>query len=514
MIRYWLTLLCYFLGVDLLGLQSDQQQDLHEFNKLFSAKIENLKLPARDISRPLLHNLVSGKLQYRVSCLGGCQSTRDQDSVFHELDLSIEGHGTLEHALEAYLTPERLDGENQYDCRSCGGRRDAERSTVLVSLPSVLCIHLLRYSYDKKTFAKRKLQCDLVYPDILRLNDDEYRLVAVVYHKGRSANGGHYVCDVLDWSTSEWFHCDDDSVSRTNNPAVHIAAGNPPPPASPPREKGVDTAAVQAMVLLDGDCENSSGVVTDMAMNQESAAGLAVDDQEEEEEWLETAPAGVTRKGNKRKLQNKFSSGDSKNGKKKQFGSSESSVLEVSPCSTVNRKRDAYLLSYVRKRDFEKACSAGAIDYDALLPREVMRSVEAASVDFLRDVSNHRSMCAKVDQQTEDRKLQYSAFVDAVAKSHLVEEDSCCGNRSGAALRSVNHFVPAEWLARWAQGHSSTFPPLLAATISTSSSSSGDALDLPVIILTTRSESMTTCSRLAPFCLASLIPRIKPANSD
>lgn len=63
-------------------------------------------------------------------------------------------------------------------------------------------------------------QDKISFPAILKIKDENFKLVAVLYHLGQSASGGHYVCDVLEWATGQWWHCNDDQVSRTADPVV------------------------------------------------------------------------------------------------------------------------------------------------------------------------------------------------------------------------------------------------------------------------------------------------------
>jgi len=69
---------------------------------------------------------------------------------FYELELNIKGLNNLDESLDDYLSLEKLDGENQYFCESCGKRVDATRSIKLRSLPSVLNFQLKRYVFLPK----------------------------------------------------------------------------------------------------------------------------------------------------------------------------------------------------------------------------------------------------------------------------------------------------------------------------------------------------------------------------
>lgn len=44
-----------------------------------------------------------------------------------------------------------------------------------------------------------------------------YVLCAVQNHSGKSADSGHYVAEVMDWTTGVWFECNDESVKMLDN---------------------------------------------------------------------------------------------------------------------------------------------------------------------------------------------------------------------------------------------------------------------------------------------------------
>ena len=180
-----------------------EQQDPQEFSKLFVGRIESLNVSSRDPSYASLSSLLQGSLTYRVTC-SECRCTpTPRVSAFLELDVNIDGQSTLKEALASIFKDELLEGENMYECSRCGGKRNAVRSTTLKSLPSVLSLQLLRYVYDRASGQKKKLKTPISFPASLSLSDSSsskssnYRLVSVLYHKGGSAYGGHYVSEVF-----------------------------------------------------------------------------------------------------------------------------------------------------------------------------------------------------------------------------------------------------------------------------------------------------------------------------
>ena len=55
----------------------------------------------------------------------------------------------VKQCVSAYLSPESLEGDNQYECPNCMKKRDATRTIAMVKLPPVLSIQLARYVFDR-----------------------------------------------------------------------------------------------------------------------------------------------------------------------------------------------------------------------------------------------------------------------------------------------------------------------------------------------------------------------------
>ena len=199
------------LFTELLGLDRGVQQDPQEFNKLFLTKIENFKFPLRDSSRPSFTQLLTGKEKHSTICRQ-CKMERGQEHIFYEVDISISGQSNLADALQSHQSIESLSCDNKCQCDNCEKKTEADRCTSIVTIPTVLCVQLLRYIYDRATLEKKKLSSDFSFPELLIVNGEEYKLVSVLYHLGRSAHGGHYVAEVREWESDSWWHCDDDSV--------------------------------------------------------------------------------------------------------------------------------------------------------------------------------------------------------------------------------------------------------------------------------------------------------------
>jgi ubiquitin carboxyl-terminal hydrolase 48 len=182
-----------------------------------------------------LHNLIPsiywGKSSIETSC-SECNYTSTRIEDFKCLpipiiDCEVESRNSrpkgisndvdVQQLLYRSLHPESLDGDNQYLCSGCNKKCDAMRCPKFEHLPPVLTLQLNRYVFDRETLSKQKLTTKVLLPHTLYvpLKGDEtktYVLVAVQNHLGNSAHGGHYVANVLDWSTGVWFELNDEDV--------------------------------------------------------------------------------------------------------------------------------------------------------------------------------------------------------------------------------------------------------------------------------------------------------------
>ena len=123
--------------------------------------------------------------------------------------------------LELYLQLEHLCGENQYHSSTCGGLRDTERRLRLTEPPHYLVVSLVRFVFDRRTGARRKLLAPVSSPSGSSCPSTErvwcqYRLYSVIVHAGHSLNAGHYFAFCRGSDGAEgWRRLDDPTVSAT-----------------------------------------------------------------------------------------------------------------------------------------------------------------------------------------------------------------------------------------------------------------------------------------------------------
>ena len=120
---------------------------------------------------------------------------------------SVVGPLSLNSLLQCFLSPERLEGDNQYHCNGpCNGLQDGERHVEICAAPTYLVVTLMRFSYDAQSGAHLKIFTDIQYPLVLGVpvrstapesngfDEEKYGLVGVIVHSGSSSDAGHYFC--------------------------------------------------------------------------------------------------------------------------------------------------------------------------------------------------------------------------------------------------------------------------------------------------------------------------------
>ncbi|KAJ3054071.1 Ubiquitin carboxyl-terminal hydrolase 48 [Rhizophlyctis rosea] len=223
--------------VESLQIPKTEQQDSQEFAKLLSSLIETHFSDQPDSKvRNLIKDQFEGHLNHITECKT-CKEGSVRSDPFHEIELSLPQKTTLHSSLKRYLAEELLDGDNQYFCERCNAKRDATRRIELTQLPPVLTFHVMRFVFDFKTGAKKKNPHALEFPAEVDMaayvkggididggggrsggegggGGMMYDLRAVLLHRGKTANMGHYIARIWDETKQAWFNMDDETVER------------------------------------------------------------------------------------------------------------------------------------------------------------------------------------------------------------------------------------------------------------------------------------------------------------
>ncbi|KAJ1369990.1 hypothetical protein KIN20_031615 [Parelaphostrongylus tenuis] len=246
------------------GWSSNEAYDQHDVQELCRLMFDALELKWRGTqNEKLIQNLYRGKMQDFVKCFN-CGRENVRSDVFLDLPLAVKPFGaveafsSVEEALQAFITPELLEGSNQYFCENCNSKQDAHKGLRVTEFPYLLTIQLKRFDFDYNTMHRIKLNDRVTFPDVLDLNpfvyspntDDGidinidgpfssglnseetlagqsldrslvnqllergeyvYELFSVMVHQG-SAAGGHYFAHIKNMDQGRWYCFNDTRV--------------------------------------------------------------------------------------------------------------------------------------------------------------------------------------------------------------------------------------------------------------------------------------------------------------
>ncbi|XP_033841179.1 ubiquitin carboxyl-terminal hydrolase 42 [Periophthalmus magnuspinnatus] len=197
------------------------QEDAHEFLRYTVDAMQKSCLPGTKLDRQtqattFIHQVFGGYLRSRVKCLN-CKAVSDTFDPFLDIPLEIKTALSVSKALEQFVKPEQLDGENAYKCTKCKKMVTASKRFTIHRNPNVLTLSLKRFA----NFTGGKITKDVKYSEYLDLRPymslsqgepQAYGLYAVLVHSGFSCHAGHYFCYVKA-SNGQWYQMNDSSVS-------------------------------------------------------------------------------------------------------------------------------------------------------------------------------------------------------------------------------------------------------------------------------------------------------------
>ncbi|RNA39982.1 ubiquitin carboxyl-terminal hydrolase 40 [Brachionus plicatilis] len=188
-----------------------QQHDVQELNRILFTAIEQSLVNTKQSK--LIQNLYRGTCINKIKCLS-CLNVFEREEEFLDLAVSVQGSPNLNNSLHnSFVIREKLEGNNKYRCEKCNNQYcDAEKYCQLKSLPPILTLSLLRFTYNLTTFQRIKETGRFEFPFEINLkeymedsikskisNDSTiYELFSVIIHSG-SAYGGHYHCYIRDF---------------------------------------------------------------------------------------------------------------------------------------------------------------------------------------------------------------------------------------------------------------------------------------------------------------------------
>ncbi|EFC46926.1 peptidase C19 family ubiquitinyl hydrolase [Naegleria gruberi] len=159
---------------------------------------------------------------------------RVREDLYMDLQLVVRGISSVEEALDSYIKPEIMDGDNQWICEELQDKKvDAVKGLKFKTIPYIFTLHLKRFDYDYTTWNRIKLGNMVTFPfelDVSKYLEDNtqnaiYELFGVLVHSGTSS-GGHYYAYIKSFSSDKWYNFNDSNVSEIDREQVKVMFGN------------------------------------------------------------------------------------------------------------------------------------------------------------------------------------------------------------------------------------------------------------------------------------------------
>ncbi|KAL9833519.1 ubiquitin carboxyl-terminal hydrolase 36 [Geothlypis trichas] len=254
------------------NLRFGRQEDAHEFLRYTIDAMQKAclngytKLDRQTQATTLVHQIFGGYLRSRVKCLE-CKTVSDTYDPYLDVTLEVERAPNIVRALELFVKPEQLGGDNAYRCSMCRKKVPASKRFTIHRASNVLTISLKRFGSCGSS-GGRKITKDVGYPEILDIrpymsepqgDPISYGLYAVLVHSGYSCNAGHYFCYVKA-SNGQWYRMNDHEVHPSNIKVVlnqqayvlfYLRLGSPRKSSAGP----VATAAFSPPSCTASDCK-------------------------------------------------------------------------------------------------------------------------------------------------------------------------------------------------------------------------------------------------------------------
>uniref|UniRef100_A0A8D3AE21 Ubiquitin specific peptidase 42 n=1 Tax=Scophthalmus maximus TaxID=52904 RepID=A0A8D3AE21_SCOMX len=126
------------------------QEDAHEFLRYTVDAMQKSCIPGTKFDRQtqatsFIHQVFGGYLRSRVKCLN-CKAVSDTFDPFLDITLEIKTAPSISKALEQFVKPEQLDGENAYKCTKCKKMVTASKRFTIHRSSNVLTLSLKRFA--------------------------------------------------------------------------------------------------------------------------------------------------------------------------------------------------------------------------------------------------------------------------------------------------------------------------------------------------------------------------------
>ena len=143
-------------------LRPGRQEDAHEFLRFAIDKMQQACLHGHQKVEPALKEttamnaIFGGAIRSTVMCQT-CHNRSDTVDPIMDLCLELKHATTLEQALDHFVKPETLAGDNAYKCPSCKKPQPARKVLSLHKAPNVLTCQLKRFGMGFSLFGGAKI---------------------------------------------------------------------------------------------------------------------------------------------------------------------------------------------------------------------------------------------------------------------------------------------------------------------------------------------------------------------
>ena len=116
------------------SMDGQVQHDAHELNRLLIDAIE--KSLKRTTAESLCKSLYQGVCANQIQCLN-CKGISERTEPYYDINLQILDCCDIHTSLRKYTAAELLTGDSAYQCDTCQRKCDANRNTIVRTLPPV-----------------------------------------------------------------------------------------------------------------------------------------------------------------------------------------------------------------------------------------------------------------------------------------------------------------------------------------------------------------------------------------
>lgn len=208
------------------GFTESDARDRQDLQELCRVLLDALERAAPGLAKEI-DRIFGGTTRCRIQSFepsDGKLPESWREEKFFDLQVPIRGCSTLEQAIKKLTEPEVLEGDNCWFCEDVGRKVEAWKGVEFLSLPSVLCLQLMRFFFDYATMQQQKVTDKLAIPLVLDLGflpglsgatPAVYELAAICFHDGSDTDTGHYHAFIKIYdSGSIWCDVNDATVRK------------------------------------------------------------------------------------------------------------------------------------------------------------------------------------------------------------------------------------------------------------------------------------------------------------